>query len=88
MWVIVMRVLVTVDERGRITIPSEIRKKLGIKKGSLLELTIDDDEIRVRLVKSVAEECFGKYKVKKWPKDLDEFVMEAIKKWWSESTST
>ncbi len=33
------------DERGRITIPAEIRRKLGLKAGSELELLVEGDRI-------------------------------------------
>jgi AbrB family looped-hinge helix DNA binding protein len=35
---------------GQITIPSEFRKKLGIEKDSLLQLTLTRDEISLKLM--------------------------------------
>ncbi len=37
-----------VDELGRITIPIEFRKKLGIKTGEKVEISIDNGVIKVR----------------------------------------
>lgn len=88
MWVNRVRAVVVVDERGRIVIPKEIRRALRIQRGTLLELSVEGGEIRMRPLKSIAEECFGKYRVKRWPEDLDSFLVEVMKKWWSESTST
>jgi hypothetical protein len=33
-------------------------------------------------VESVADKYFGIFKVEKWPDDLDEFMVEAVAKWW------
>ena len=37
-----------IDDLGRVVIPIEIRKKLGIKEGYLLEIFTDRDEIILR----------------------------------------
>ena len=37
--------LIQVREKAQITIPSKIRKELGIKKGDYLEITKEDDRI-------------------------------------------
>src|SRR5437867_3979089 len=36
--------------RGQLTIPAEFRRKLGITDDSLLQVTLDDGELRVRPV--------------------------------------
>ncbi len=36
--------------RGQLTIPAEFRRELGIEDESLLQLTLDDGELRVRPV--------------------------------------
>lgn len=33
---------------GQITIPAEFRRRLGIDEGTLLQLTLDDGELRLR----------------------------------------
>ena len=43
---------------GQITIPSEFRKKLGITPDGLLQITLDDGELRVKPVR-VAETAEG-----------------------------
>lgn len=39
---------VRVDKRGVIVIPKEIREKLGIKEGSVLELVVEGDRIVIK----------------------------------------
>ena len=53
--------------RGRITIPAEFRKRLGIAQNSLLQLTLAGDELRLRPL-SLAEPV----KRSTWFKDLYE----------------
>lgn len=36
---------------GQITIPAEFRQKLGITPDKLLQLTLDDGELRIKLVR-------------------------------------
>ena len=44
MWVFRLPTVV-LDKRGRITIPAEIRRKLGLKEGTELELIVKGDTI-------------------------------------------
>lgn len=37
--------LIQIREKGQITIPSRIRKELGIRKGDYLEIVKEDDKI-------------------------------------------
>jgi len=80
-----MSIVVRVDSRGRITIPKKFRAKLNIKEGALLEIIHEDDKLVLRTYKSNAEMYYGKFKVKKWPRDLDKFIAEAVLKWWKVS---
>lgn len=50
----------TVDREGQVTIPKEIREKLGIKEGSILSFVIKDNEIVIR------SEAPGKQFVEEW----------------------
>jgi AbrB family looped-hinge helix DNA binding protein len=40
--------LVRVGRKGTIIIPSEVRRKLGISEGDILELSVEDDGIVLR----------------------------------------
>ena len=41
---------VKVRKNGRITIPAEIRKKLGIKEGDILEIEVADGKFILRQI--------------------------------------
>ena len=43
-----MSVTATVEEKGRVVIPSSVRKRLGIKPGTELEVDIRDGGILMR----------------------------------------
>ena len=40
----------TVSERGQVVIPKNIREQLGLKKGSVLEVTVEDDKVVMKPV--------------------------------------
>lgn len=42
----------TIDKAGRVVIPVELRKKLGLRAGTLLDVVVDD--LGVRLVRRVS----------------------------------
>jgi hypothetical protein len=31
----------------------------------------------------VADKYYGAFKITKWPENMDEFIVEVIKKWWT-----
>ncbi len=80
-----MSTVTYVDDRGRITIPKELRNKLNIKKGMLFEVSYEDEKIILRPLKSITDRYYGIYKVDRWPKDLDKFMVEAMNRWWREN---
>ena len=45
-----------VDDLGRIVIPREIRRILGIKESDLLELFVDGENVVIRKFKEESEE--------------------------------
>ncbi|MHB9107836.1 MAG: AbrB/MazE/SpoVT family DNA-binding domain-containing protein [Armatimonadota bacterium] len=47
--------LVLISEKGQITIPSKIRRKMNLRSGTYVDVDIKDDEIRARPVKSIDE---------------------------------
>jgi AbrB family looped-hinge helix DNA binding protein len=55
--------IASVSERGQISIPSAIRKKLGIKLKSKVSVEVGDNEITIKPVKSISdvEGIFHKY---------------------------
>lgn len=42
--------IVQLPARGQITLPTDFRRKLGLKEGSLLEMQLVGDKIEIRLV--------------------------------------
>lgn len=42
--------IVQLPARGQITLPTDFRRKLGLKEGSLLEMRLVGDRIEIRLV--------------------------------------
>ncbi len=78
--------VVRVDGKGRILLPKKIREALGIRARQRLRISIVNGRIVLDPLKSVADEYYGIMKIRKWPRDLDEFLAEAIRNWWREST--
>jgi AbrB family looped-hinge helix DNA binding protein len=74
---------VKVDEKGRIIIPKAIRKITNLKEGSCLSIKVEGKKIVIEPREPVADKYFGAFKIAKWPEDIDEFTVEAIKKWWT-----
>ncbi len=55
-----MPVKVVVDERGRITIPSEVRRKLKLRKGVELVVEVEGDFIVLKPVRRIkAKDLLG-----------------------------
>lgn len=71
------------DEKGRIIIPKNIREKAGVKEGSFVKIKVDEKGIMVEPLEPIADKYFGAFKITKWPEDLDEFVTEVMRKWWT-----
>lgn len=74
--------IVKVDGKGRVAIPKALREKTEVKEGSYVRIRADGKNIIIEPVKPTAEKYYGAFKITKWPEDLDEFLVEAMKKWW------
>ena len=72
-----------VDEKGRIMIPKKIRAITNLKEGCYVNIKAKDKTIIIGLAESIADKYCGIFKVSKWPEDLDEFIVEATKRWWT-----
>jgi len=51
-----------VTRKGQITVPSEIRRELGIKEGDRVTFTLNDGELTLRTTGSVVEATAGAFK--------------------------
>ena len=59
--------ITTVTSKGQVTIPQEVRRKLGIHKGSKVEFMVVGDHVEMRVVTrpgKVPESGFGMLKSK------------------------
>ncbi|MEM1948810.1 MAG: AbrB/MazE/SpoVT family DNA-binding domain-containing protein [Candidatus Caldarchaeum sp.] len=80
---------VKMDEKGRIVVPKNIREKAGLKAGGYVKVTADEKRVLIEPVEPIADQYFGAFQITKWPEDLDEFVIEVVRRWWTRKlTST
>ena len=81
-----MSLVTRIDDKGRVLIPKSIRETIGIKERQLVRIKVVDGKIVLEPLRDIADEYYGVIKVKKWPRDLDEFLVEAVQRWWRRST--
>lgn len=74
---------VKVDEKGRIIIPKNIREAAELKEGSYVTIKSKGKIIIMERLEPVADKYYGAFKVTKWPENMDEFIVEVIKEWWT-----
>jgi len=77
-----------IDEKGRVMIPKNIRKAAKIKAGTYVSIKATGTTIIMEPAESIAEKYVGLFQINKWPEDLDEFMVEATRKWWTNHAST
>ena len=66
--------LVLISEKGQITIPSKIRRKMNLRPGTYVDVDVRDNIIQARPVKSIEEVAEGK------ATDYDEIRKQAMAK--------
>ena len=76
-----------IDAKGRIMIPQKIRKAAKIKAGTYVNIKATDATIIIEPSESIAEKYGGFFEITNWPEDLDEFMVEATRKWWANHAS-
>ena len=74
---------VKIDEKGRIMLPEKVRKATKLSKGTYVTVKAKDKKITIEPAKSIADKYCGIFQITNWPEDLDEFTMEATRKWWA-----
>jgi len=79
---------VKIDEKGRVMIPKNIRKAAKIKAGTYVNIKTSNATIIIEPAESIAEKYSGLFPITQWPEDLDEFVVEATRKWWTNHPTT
>ncbi|MEM0085013.1 MAG: AbrB/MazE/SpoVT family DNA-binding domain-containing protein [Candidatus Methanomethylicia archaeon] len=79
--------IVKVDEKGRIIIPKTMREKVGVKEGGYVKIKIEEKGIIIEPLEPIADKYYGAFKITEWPEDLDEFVIEVMRKWWTRKST-
>ena len=74
---------VKVDEKGRIIIPKNIREAAELKEGSYVTIKSKGKIIMMEPLEPVADKYYGAFKGTRWPENMDEFMVEVIKQWWT-----
>ena len=72
-----------IDQKGRVMIPKEIRKIAKLKAGTYVNIKAENATIIIEPKESTAEKYSGILQITKWPEDIDEFIVEATRKWWT-----
>lgn len=68
----------TITQRGQVTLPAEVRRRLGVKPTDRVEFIIeDDDRVTVKPVKYTLETIFGSVKPLSQPMDFDAAIRDA-----------
>ncbi len=69
------------DGKGRVLIPKKVRESMNLSEGTLVSINVEGNAIIIKRAESAADRYYGKFKVKKWPKDLDEVLKKEVIKW-------
>lgn len=56
------QITAAVTQRGQVTIPAEVRQKLGVKMPDRVTFVIDGDEVRIEPTEDLVEKFFGSVK--------------------------
>jgi len=77
-----MAISARISKSGQVTIPAEIREKLGVKPGDVVLWRVDDDgKIEVERVKYTFEELRGIAPLLENDKDLQTVIDQAMDEW-------
>lgn len=71
-------ILASVTERGQVTIPSEIRRLLGVGLRQKVAFEIDGDQVRLVPAGPSLEDVFGAVAPLKGPEDFDQRYRDAL----------
>ncbi len=72
-----------IDKKGRIVIPKRVRERAELKSGSYVKIMVKEKGVIIEPLEPVSDKYFGFYKITKWPENLDEFIVEVMKRWQS-----
>ncbi|RJS88370.1 AbrB/MazE/SpoVT family DNA-binding domain-containing protein [Candidatus Bathyarchaeota archaeon] len=63
--------------------PKSIREKVKLKVGNYVNVKAEGKTIIIEPLESIADKYFVAFKISRWPEDLDEFIAEVVKRWWT-----
>ncbi len=74
--------IVKVMSRGLIALPSDIRKKLGVREGDILKVEVKDNEVVLRKEKRIYDlkGALSSHKSKAQPKSFAEVLAQELKR--------
>lgn len=70
-------IVATLTSKGQVTIPAEVRQRLGLKSGDKLAFEIEDDQVRIKPVTFTLESAYGSVEPLHRPEDFDQLIREA-----------
>jgi AbrB family looped-hinge helix DNA binding protein len=70
-------VIASVTQRGQVTIPAEVRRRLGLGATSKVAFEIDDHEVRMVPAPFTLESAFGSVQPSHRPQDFETICREA-----------
>jgi AbrB family looped-hinge helix DNA binding protein len=74
---------VKIDNKGRVVIPKSLRERAKIKRGGYVKIWSKGKTIIIEPVESIADKYYGAFKIEKWPENLDDFIIQVMRKWWT-----
>ena len=77
-----MSEIAKIDEKGRVVIPRALRQRTELKEGGYVKVTAVNKSIVIEALEPIADKFLGAFRITRWPEDLDEFVVEVMRKWW------
>lgn len=70
-------IITTMTQRGQVTVPSEVRRLLGLKPRDKVAFSIEDDEVRLTPARFTLESAFGSVKPIEGTQDFKAISREA-----------
>ncbi|MCL5256935.1 MAG: type II toxin-antitoxin system PrlF family antitoxin [Chloroflexi bacterium] len=70
-------IITTITQRGQVTIPAEVRRKLGLRPKGKVAFRIDDGQVRLAPAEYTLESAFGSVTPQKRPEDFKRISREA-----------
>lgn len=70
-------IVTTVTQRGQVTIPAEVRHRLGLKPRDKVAFVIDNGQVRLKPVRFTLETAYGSVDPLNRPEDFDALIRHA-----------